>query len=175
MFISVRNRCWATRTAGRDSAAGSAGSKGSDPSPWGRCVASPPTPAATSPCSRSSTPTMRPRWMAMRFPAGSETPCSSACRPAGPHQGLPAARPRRTAGSNRHPQPRPADPLRTQNQNPPPPAAPTTRTRSLAMATTPPGAYLVTNAGTHTPGDGPFARQLWRAATPAKRRPISAA
>lgn len=43
------------------------------------------------------------------------------------------------------------------------------------MATTPPGAYLVTNAGTHTPGDGPFARQLWRAATPAKRRPISAA
>jgi hypothetical protein len=30
--------------------------------------------------------------------------------------------------------------------------------------------YLVTNAGPHTPGDGPFARQLWRAATPAKQR-----
>jgi hypothetical protein len=30
--------------------------------------------------------------------------------------------------------------------------------------------YLVTNAGTHTLGDGPFARQLWRAATPAKQR-----
>jgi hypothetical protein len=30
--------------------------------------------------------------------------------------------------------------------------------------------YLVTNAGTHTLGDGPFARRLWRAAIPAKQR-----
>jgi hypothetical protein len=30
--------------------------------------------------------------------------------------------------------------------------------------------YLVTNAGTHTLGDGPFARRLWRAATATKQR-----
>ena len=30
--------------------------------------------------------------------------------------------------------------------------------------------YLVTNAGTHTLSDGPFARRLWRAATPARQR-----
>lgn len=30
--------------------------------------------------------------------------------------------------------------------------------------------YLVTNAGTHTLDDGPFARRIWKAATPAKQR-----
>jgi hypothetical protein len=35
--------------------------------------------------------------------------------------------------------------------------------------------YLVTNAGTHTLGKGSFARRLWRAAAPTKRRALSPA
>ena len=35
--------------------------------------------------------------------------------------------------------------------------------------------YLVTNAGTHTLGDGPLARRIWRATTPTRRRPTSVA
>jgi hypothetical protein len=33
--------------------------------------------------------------------------------------------------------------------------------------------YLVTNAGTHTLGDGPFARRLWRAAASTRRRAVT--
>jgi hypothetical protein len=40
----------------------------------------------------------------------------------------------------------------------------------------PPGAYyLVTNAGTHTLGDGPFARRLWRAAASTRRPAVTPA
>jgi hypothetical protein len=35
--------------------------------------------------------------------------------------------------------------------------------------------YLVTNAGTHTLGDGPFARRLWRAAAPTRRPAVTPA
>jgi hypothetical protein len=35
--------------------------------------------------------------------------------------------------------------------------------------------YLVTNAGTHSLGDGPFARRVWRAAAPTGPPPVLAA
>jgi len=35
--------------------------------------------------------------------------------------------------------------------------------------------YLVTNVGTHNLGNGPFARRIWKATTPTRRRPVRAA
>ena len=70
---------------------------------------------------------------------------------------------------------RPDDPIRASGEDARPLAGAAARIRSLDLAITESWLLLVTNAGTYSLGDGPFARRVWRAAAPTGPPPALAA